>query len=162
MSDAPHESPVWVLAIAVAVVLALGVTLWPASERIEWSAQQKREIGRLATLLSSPEVSADRIVEELRSASRFPPEPRAARTLADALVTCGTASLGETQRTQLAQRIYAITTSGDRFTGALPDLLSGIRQAEESTGCSPTTIESLLAAARAVARRDPSPRRDWW
>jgi hypothetical protein len=82
--------------------------------------------------------------------------------LADALVTCGTASLGETQRTQLAQRLYAITTSGDRFTGAITDLLSGIRQEEESTGCSPATIESLIAAARAVARRDPSPRRDWW
>ena len=162
MNDATHESPAWALAIAVVVVFTLGVTLWPASERVEWTAPQKRGIGRLAALLGSPEVSADRIEEELRSAPRFPPEPRAARALADALVTCGTASLGEAQRTQLAQRLYAITTSGDRFTGAVADQLDGIRQAAVNGGCPPATIESLLAAARTVARHDPNPRRDWW
>jgi hypothetical protein len=157
----PAQHTRWLQVIPLAALAALAISLWrPAAETMP-TGEQEWKIGELAALLASRSPSAQAIEERLRSFGPFPPDPKASRALAEAIVTCGTASLEESQRNRLARQLYAITITGDVRTETIPDALAGIQRVAAATGCSAMTIDSLTRAARDVARADPNPRQDW-
>jgi hypothetical protein len=153
----------WLLhIIPIAALAALAVTLWrPAAER-EPSAEQERKMTDLAALLGSTSRSARVVEDRLRSFGPFPPDPRASRTLAEALVTCDTTRLDETRRLELSQQLYGITSAEDVRVETVAAALTVIQHTMAASGCSPVTIDAAVRAARNVARTDPNPRREWW
>jgi hypothetical protein len=152
----------WEHVAPILVIAALFITLWrPAPGASARTPEQEGKIVELAALLGTPQSSPADIERRLLSFSQFPPDPTASRALAKALVTCDTTSLGAAQRAGLAQQLYAITTPGDGLADAIPGALAGIQEAAIRTRCAPLVIESLMTAARGVARSDPSRRRDW-
>ncbi|HLG59454.1 MAG TPA: hypothetical protein VI485_29210 [Vicinamibacterales bacterium] len=162
MNDSsPHARTWWTHLVAVIVVATLSVTLWrPSIEMAAYTADEDRIVAEFATLLGSS--NADGIEARLRSFSHFPPEENAGRALADGLIGCRAASLDDTERRRLAQQLYAITTATDGLSSLLPGALSAIQQSMIAAKCPPLAIEAAVRSARQVARRDPSPRRDWW
>jgi hypothetical protein len=82
--------------------------------------------------------------------------------LADGLITCGMASLGDADRTELARHLYAITAGGDRIATTAAVTIEAMTHTVRQTKCDPGTISAIADAARRVARQDPKPRRDWW
>jgi hypothetical protein len=153
----------WLKVLPMVVIGALAIVLWrPAPDRPP-SPEQEAKIADLATRLGSRASTAGDIDDRLRSFGPFPPDAQASRALAEALVTCGTTWLSESQRSQLARHLYGITVIGDDRARAIPAALIGIQQLAAATG--PTcagTIDDVMRAARAVATTDPKPRRDWW
>lgn len=148
--------------LPLVVIAVLAVALWRPAAEMTPSQEEESKMKDLAALLGSPSASADDIDNRLRSFGPFPPVPNASRALADALITCGTAALDESERARLARQLHAITVVGDDRAESIPAALLGMQQMITSTGCSPATIDELLSAARAVASTDPNPRRDWW
>ena len=163
MNHTPHRVlPQWSeIALSIGVVAILIIALWRPDQAAPATHRPDRLINELANLLGAPSRSAAEIDKRLGAFSRFPPDPRASRALAEALVMCTTTMLGGLERRQLAQQLYVITeqsTDADHATTVrvidLQRMLGGV--------CSATAIGSLGDAARRVARTDPSPRRDWW
>jgi hypothetical protein len=159
--SSPYEQTWWTHVVAVIVVAAFSVTLWrPSIGMAAPTPEEDRIVAELAAMLGSSD--ADALEARLRSFSHFPADEKAGRALADGLVTCRTASLAEGGRLELARQLYAITTAADARSGILPAALLAIQQSMIDAKCPPLTIEAAVSAARQVARRDPSPRRDWW
>jgi hypothetical protein len=159
-----HENLGWLQVLPMIVIGALAVTLWrPAPDPLP-SPEQEAKIAGLAARLGSSSSTAVDIDDRLRSFGPFPPDAKASRALAEALVMCGTTWLDESQRTQLARHLYGITVIGDRRAQAIPAAVIGIQQLMAAVGpeCGPGEIERVVRAARGVASTDPHPRRDWW
>jgi hypothetical protein len=154
----------WLNALPLVAIVAIAIVLWRPSADPPPSPEQEAKITDLAARLGSPSATAADIDDRLRSFGPFPPEAKASRALAEALVTCGTTRLDESQRTQLARHLYGITVIGDDRATAIPAALLGIQQVAAAAGsaCSPGAIDTLTRAAQAVATTDPKPRRDWW
>src|SRR5215510_15138683 len=163
LSSDHHTNLGWLQVLPMMAVGALAITLWrPVPDRPP-SPEQEAKIADLAARLGSRSSTAVDIDDRLRSFGPFPPDAKASRALAEALVTCGTTWLDESKRTQLARHLYGITVIGDDRTKAIPAALLGIQQLVATTGpgCA-GTIDDVMRAARAVASTDPKPRRDWW
>ena len=142
------------------VVGALAITLWrPAPDRPP-SPEQEAKIADLAARLGSGASTAVDIDDRLRSFGPFPPDAKASRALAEALVMCGTTWLDESQRTQLARHLYGITVIGDDRARVSAALI-GIQQTIAIAGPA-CPGDRVVRAARDVASGDPHPRRDWW
>jgi len=152
----------WLHALPIVVIAALAITLWrPAADAPPSPGQEQTIIG-LAAVLGSRPVSADEIDNRLRAFGRYPPDPRASRTLARALIACGTERLDEPQRKRLARNLYDVAVIGDSRVESVPTALRGIQQTVATTGCGQSAIDEIVRAARDVARVDPTPRQDWW
>lgn len=164
MKEAPDHNPyrAWLHALPMVVIAALTLALWPPAGEVLPSPEQESRMDDLAALLGSRPMNIDDVDNRLRSFGPYPPEPHASRALAGALMTCGTTGLDEPQRKRLARHLYGIAVIGDSRTKTVPAALLGIQQSAAAAGCSPVAIEELMRAARAVARTDPNPRRDWW
>ena len=154
----------WLQVLPLIVIGVMAVALWRPAPDPPPTAEQEAKIADLATRLGSAASTAADIADRLSSFGRFPPDPMASRALAEALITCGTSTLDETRRRQLARHIYGVTVIGDDWATVIPAALVGIRHAMRGAGadCGPTGIERIVSAARAVASTDPNPRRDWW
>jgi len=155
-------SNVWLNVIPIVVVLSLSIGIWRPVSNPTLTAEQEQKIADLARLLGSPSSSADAVEERVKSFDAFPPESKAARALADALINCRMANLDDAQRRALARRLYAITAQNDVSPETTPDALAFIGQAASASPCDPAAVDRLMSAAREVARTDPHPRRDWW
>jgi hypothetical protein len=159
-----HTNLGWLQVVPMLLIGALAIALWqPASDRPP-SPEQEAKIADLAARLGSPSSTASDIDDRLRSFGPFPPDAKASRALAEALVTCGTTWLDESQRTRLARHLYGITVIGDNRAQAIPAAVIGIQELMAAVGpaCGPPGIEKVVLAARGVASTDPHPRRDWW
>ena len=154
----------WLQVLPLIVIGVMTVVLWRPAPDPPPTAEQEAKIEDLAARLGSGATSAVDIDDRLRSFGPFPPDPMASRALAEALITCGTSWLDESRRRQLARHIYGITVVGDDWARAIPAALIGIQQTMAGAGpaCGPSGIDRIVSAARAVARTDPNPRRDWW
>lgn len=152
----------WLQVIPLLVILAFAITFWRPTPDLPPTPEQEMKIDDLAVLLGSPSSTAGDVDNRVRSFGPFPPDPTASRALAEALVTCKTASLDEPQRKRLARQLYGITVIGDSRAEAVPAAFLEIQRLVRETGCSPSTIDEIMRAARAVATTDPKPRRDWW
>lgn len=165
MSEGPDRQAPGMGAVHVVpmiVIAAIAVVLWRPATWTMSNDNERAKIADLAALLGSRPAGAQAIDDRVRSFGPFPPEEQASRSLAEALVTCDTAKLDDSQRAQLAQHIYGVTVTADDRVEAIPAALLGIQQSAAAAGCSPPTVDALINAARAVARTDPNPRRDWW
>jgi len=166
MNETSDHNPYagWLQALPMVVIAALALALWRPTAEPPPSPEQEAKIIDLAARLGSPSSTAVDIDERLRSFGPFPPDAKASRALAETLVACGPTWLDESQRTQLARHLYGITVIGDDRAAAIPAALIGIQQLAAAAGpaCGPGSIDNLMSAARAVARTDPNPRRDWW
>lgn len=150
--------------LPIIVIGILAIALWRPAPDPAPTAEQEAKITDLAARLGSLSSTAVDIDDRLRSFGPFPPEPKASFALAEALVTCGTTWLDESQRTQLARHLYGITVIGDDRAQAIPAALLGIQRVVARAGpqCPAKTIDEIMRAARDVATTDPKPRRDWW
>ena len=159
-----HTNAGWLNVLPLIVIGVMAVALWRPAPDPPPTAEQEAKIADLAVRLGSETSTAADIDERVRSFGRFPPDAMASRALAEALITCGTSTLDDTQRTQLARHIYGITVIGDDWATVIPAALMGIQKtmAGVGPGCGPPGIERIVSAARAVASTDPNPRRDWW
>jgi len=157
-----HTGLGWLHVVPMIVIGALAVALWRPAPDPAPTAEQEAKIAELARLLGSATSSATDIDDRLRSFGPFPPEAKASRALADAIVMCGTGRLDESRRAQFARQLYGITVIGDSRAEAVPASLIGIQQSVAAAGCNPAVIDELMRAARDVASIDPHPRRDWW
>ena len=147
--------------VSLVVVATLSLALWRSSiEMAANTAEAESHCCRICVMLGS--ANGDAIEARLRAFNHFPPEDNAVHALAEGLITCRAASLDDTERRRLAERLYAITTETDALPNLLPNALSAIRRSMITAHCSPLAIASVVSAARNVARRDPRPRRDWW
>ena len=158
--DNPPER--WLLVLPLVAIAALAIALWQPAAETAPSREQELMMDDLAAVLGSRASSADDVDNRLRVFGRFPPDQAASRALANALIACGTTTLDERQRKELARQLFRVTVIGDSRAESVPAALRGIQQAVAATGCSPATIDAIVQAARAVARTDPNPRRDWW
>jgi hypothetical protein len=161
-SSDQHTSLGWLHVLPLLVIGVLAIALWRPAADPPPSQEQEEKIADLAVRLGSPASGAAAIDERLQSFGPFPPDAKASRALAEALVTCGTAKLDDSQRTQLARQLYGITVIGDSRAETVPAALLGLQQSAAAAGCSPAEIDELVRAARAVISTDPHPRRDWW
>jgi hypothetical protein len=154
----------WLHVLPLIAIGVMAVMLWRPAPDPPPTREQEAKIVDLAARLGSATSTAADIDDRLRSFGRFPPDPMASRALAEALIACGTSTLDETRRTQLARHIYGITVIGDDWATVIPASLIGIQQTMAGAGpaCGPTGIDRVVSAARAVASTDPNPRRDWW
>jgi hypothetical protein len=159
-----HANSWWPHLVSAVIVVTLAAVWWRPAPEAAPGRQANERIDALATLLESSSATAMAIDQRLESLARFPPAVNARRALAEAIVTCRMASLEASRRTALARRLYAITTAGDgdRDAGTIAAAIASLRQDAIDARCDPAAIDQLLSAARAVARIDPSPRRDWW
>jgi hypothetical protein len=158
-----HADAWWAHLAPLIAVVTLSVGLWRPSSLIPaHTVEGERIVADLATLLGSSQPEAAALEARLRSFSRFPPEAQASRALADGLIMCETARLDDVERLRLARQLYAITTLTDALPNALPGALAAVRQSMVTARCSPPAIDAVVRAARGVARRDPSPRPNWW
>jgi hypothetical protein len=162
MNPDQHTSLGWLHALPLIVIGVLAVVLWRPAPDAPPSAEQEAKIADLAARLGSPSSSGSEIDDRLRSFGPFPPDAKASRALADALVGCGTSRLDESRRQQLARQLFGITVIGDERSEAVPAALLAIQQSAAAAGCSPAAIDDIMRAARAVASTDPNPRRNWW
>lgn len=162
MNTDQHTSLGWLQALPLVVIAALAVVLWRPAPDAPPSAEQEAKIADLASQLGSSSSSGGDIDDRLRSFGPFPPDAKASRALAEALVTCDTARLDESRRRQLARQLFEVTVIGDRRAATVPAALLGIQQSAATAGCSPAAIDDIMRAARAVASTDPNPRRNWW
>ena len=162
MSADQHTSLGWLQAIPLVVIGVVAFVLWRPAPDAPPSEEQEAKIADLVTRLGSPSSSGSDIDDRLRSFGPFPPEAKASRALADALVLCGTAKLDALRRQQLARQLFDITVIGDERAEAVPAALLGIQQSAATAGCSPAAVDAIMRAARAVASTDPNPRRNWW
>jgi hypothetical protein len=152
----------WVAHVAAAA--SVGVLLLLAVPRAvpAVARSQARGVAELADLLAASQPERARIEENVRSWSRFPPEEGAGRMLADALAACSFAGRPDTQRVELARRVYAITNGSDVSDAELADTRSAFRQAAAEARCPPQAAVDLENALTRTARTDPRPRADWW
>jgi hypothetical protein len=164
MSSDHPTSLGWLHVLPLGVILVIAVMLWRPAPDPPPSGEQDTKIAELAARLGSSSSSAGDIDGRVRSFGPFPPDPKASRALAEALIRCGTTRLDESSRTQLARHLYAITVIGDDRAEVIPAALIGIQQVIAGAGpdCGPVVIDSVVSAARAVATIDPRARRDWW
>jgi len=146
--------------VSVSVVLVLLIAFWRPTSTFK--ERDDRNVRSLAALLRDPGLRASRLEERLRELGSFPPDASAAHMLADGLITCGIASLGDADRTELARHLYAITAGGDRIATTSSGTIAAMRHTVGQTNCDPGTVDAIANAARRVARQDPNPRRDWW
>jgi hypothetical protein len=154
----------WLHVLPLILLGVMAVALWRPAPAPPPTAEQEAKIADLAVRLGSVTSTAADIDDRVRSFGRFPPDAMASRALAEALITCGTSTLDETRRTQLARHIYGITVIGDDWATVIPAALVGIQNTMAGVGpdCGPAGIDRIVSAARAVASTDPNPRRDWW
>jgi hypothetical protein len=157
-----HTGLGWWHVLPLLVIGALATVLWRPANDPAPTVEQEEKISDLARQLGSATASAGAIDDRLRSFGPFPPEAKASRALADAIVMCEIERLDESRRTQLARQLYGITVIGDSRAATVPAALIGIQQSLASAGCNPAVIDRLMRAARDVAGTDPHPRRDWW
>ena len=159
-----HTNAGWLQVLPLIVIGVMAIVLWRPAPDHPPTAEQEAKIADLAAQLGSATSTAVDIDDRLRSFGRFPPDPTASRALAEALITCGTSRLDKTRRTQLARHMFGITVIGDDWATVIPAALIGIQQTMAGPGpeCGPSGIDRIVSAARAVARTDPNPRRDWW
>jgi hypothetical protein len=160
-----HTNLGWWLQLLPLIVLgAIAFVLWKPAPDPPPSREQEAKIADLAARLGSTASTAVDIDDRLRSFGPFPPDPKASRALAEALISCETTKLDESRRTQLARYLYGITVVGDDRAAAIPAALIGIQQTVAGGGptCGPSEIDSIVSAARAVATTDPNPRKNWW
>jgi hypothetical protein len=164
MSAGRYASPVWLQVLPLIVIGVMAIMLWRPAPDPAPTPEQEAKIADLAARLGSPSSTAVDLDDRLRSFGQFPPHPAASRALVEALIACGTSSLSESHRRQLAQHIYGITVVGDNWATVTPAALIGIEQTMAGAGpaCGPTGIDRIVSAARAVASIDPNRRRDWW
>ena len=103
------------------------------------------------------------VTDTLQSHEALEVSERNYRTLAEAIVSCGTTGLDESKRTQLARHLYGITVIGDDRS-SVNGAIIGIQHTMAAAGpaCGPAVIDRAVNAARAVASVDPNPRRNWW
>ncbi len=152
----------WLHVVPLVVIGVLAVVFWrPAPDPLP-TQEQEAKIADLAARLGSSSSRASDIDDRLRSFGRFPPDAKASRALADALLACGTARLEESRRRQLARQLFSITVIGDDRAETVPAALRGIQQSVTRSGCAPASIDAVVSTASAVASTDPAPRRDWW
>jgi hypothetical protein len=162
MSSDQHTSLGWWHVVPLIVIGVLGVALWRPAPDPAPSEEQEAKIVDLAARLGSSSSSASDIDDRLRSLGPFPPDAKASRALADALVACGTATLDDSRRQQLARQLFSITVVGDHRDETVPAALLGIQRSVAVSGCPPAAIDEIMRTARAVASTDPAPRRNWW
>jgi hypothetical protein len=154
----------WIEHAGAALVIAVfAVLLWrPAALRSSIDSDKEGRVGELAALLGDHAAREAEIERLLPLVSRFPPNEDATRSLADALSKCDMSGLSDSSRAQLARRLYAITAGDDLQGDRLAVMLNQIQDAGIEARCSPIAIQSIVDAARRVARTDPKPRKDWW
>lgn len=159
-----HTNLGWLQVLPLMVIAVIAIVLWRPAPDPPPTAEQEAKIADLAARLGSSAATAVDIDDRLRSFGPFPPDAKASRALAEALIRCGTTWLDESRRTQLARHLYGITVIGDDRAEAIPAALLGIQQTIAGAGptCGPGVIDSVVIAARAVASTDPNPRRNWW
>ena len=166
MNQSPdqHTNLGWLQALPLIVIGAIAIVLWKPAPDPAPTLEQEAKIADLATRLGAAASTAVDIDDRLRSFGPFPPDPKASRALAEALISCETTRLDESRRTQLARHLYGITVIGDDRAKTIPAALIGIQQTIAGAGptCGPSVIDRVVSAARAVATTDPNPRRDWW
>jgi hypothetical protein len=158
-----HTNLGWLHVLPMIAIGALAIALWKPAPDPAPSQEQEAKIADLAARLGSLSSTAEDIDARLRSFGPFPPDARASRALAEALIRCETPWLDEAKRKQLARHLYGITVIGDDRAVATAALL-GIQQTVAAMGpsCGPTAIDRVVRAARDVVSIDPNPRRDWW
>ena len=146
------------------LIAMLAIVLWRPAPAPLPTPEQEAKIADLAMKLGSASSTAVDIDERIRSFGPFPPDATASRTLAEALIHCGTIRLSESKRTQLARHLYGITVIGDDRAQKVPIALIGIQQTVSETGssCSPDMVDTIMRSARSVAATDPNPRPNWW
>ncbi|HKH74105.1 MAG TPA: hypothetical protein VKA59_22255 [Vicinamibacterales bacterium] len=152
----------WLQVLPLVVIGVLAFMLWRPAPDPPPSDEQETKIADLAARLGSSSSSASDIDDRLRSFGPFPPDAKATRALADALIACVTARLDETRRQQLARQLFSITVIGDRRAETVPAALLGIQHSAAASGCTPAALDEIMRTARAVASTDPAPRRNWW
>jgi hypothetical protein len=152
----------WLQLMPLIMIVVFAIMLWRPETDAVPTQEQEAKIADLAARLGSPSSSANAIDDRLRSFGPFPPDAKASRALAEALVTCGTAKLDNVQRNQFARQLYGITVIGDERAKVIPEALIGMQKSAAAAGCTPPAIDQLMSAARAVISTDPNPRRDWW
>jgi len=164
MSAGRYASPGWLQVLPLIVIGVMAIVLWRPAPDPPPTPEQEVKIADLAARLGSPSSTAVDLDDRLRSFGQFPPYPTASRALVEALITCGTSSLSESHRGQLARYIYGITVVGDDWATVTPAALIGIQQTMAGAGpaCGPTGIDRIVSAAHAVASIDPNRRRDFW
>lgn len=138
----------------------MAIALWRPAPDPPPSQEQEAKITDLAARLASSSATASDIDDRLRSFGPFPPDAKASLALAEALITCGTTSLDESERMQLARHLYGITVIGDD-RARVSSALIGIQQTIAKAGAA-CQADRVVSAARAVATVDPNPRRNWW
>jgi hypothetical protein len=152
----------WLQVLPLVVIGVLAFVLWRPAPDPPPSDEQETKIADLAARLGLSSSSASDIDDRLRSFGPFPPDAKASRALADALIACGIARLDETRRQQLARQLFSITVIGDGRAETVPAALFGIQQSVAATGCAPSALDQIMRTARAVASTDPASRRNWW
>jgi hypothetical protein len=152
----------WLQVLPLVVIGVLAFVLWRPAPDPPPSDEQETKIADLAARLGLSSSSASDIDDRLRSFGPFPPDAKASRALADALIACGIARLDETRRQQLARQLFSITVIGDRRAETVPAALLGIQHSAVASGCTPAALDEIMRTARAVASTDPAPRRNWW
>ncbi len=162
MNSDQHTELGWLHVIPLVVIGVLAVVLWRPAPDPPPSEEQEAKIADLAARLGSPSSSASDIDDRLRSFGPFPPDAKASRALADALIACGTARLDDSRRRQLARQLFSITVIGDHRAETVPAALLGMERSVGTSGCAPAAIDQIVRTASAMASTDPSPRRDWW
>jgi len=143
----------------VVLVSLLGV---PSTDAPAVQRGQERGVAELASLLAAQQPKRDRIEENVRSWSRFPPGGGTDRRLAGALASCTMSSRPDAERVDLARRLYAITNGTDVSDDELAGTLAAFRRAAAAARCAPRATADLTNVLRRVARSDPRPRTDWW
>jgi HrpJ-like domain len=161
-SSDQHAGLGWLHVVPMVAIAVLAIALWRPGADPPPTPEQEEKIADLVELLGSSSSSASDIDDRLRSFGPFPPDAKASLALAEALVTCGAGRLDAAQRTQLARQLYGITVIGDSRTEVVPAAMMGLQRFAAAASCSPSEIDELMRAARAVASTDPGPRKDWW
>jgi hypothetical protein len=159
---ASHLASDWLTHAAAAAAMIVTLVAVPRLGVPMAGRSQERGIAELASLMSASSPSRDRIDENIRSWSRFPPKEELGRTLSMALASCPMPGVPDAQRLELARRLYAITNGTDVSETRLAGTLAAFEAAAGQAGCAPRVTLDLLEAVRETARTDPRPRADWW
>jgi len=158
-----HLTSGWLPHLVAGSCVAVLVVLFAAPQSVPpVMASQARGVAELAALLAAAQPEAARIDENLRSWPRFPPAEDTGRLLSGALAACSLASRSETQRLDLARRVYAITNGSAVSDADLAATLDSFRGAAAAARCAPARAVDIEQSLRRAARTDPRPRADWW